>query len=267
MELELVMADPAGNRTALVLTPVPAPLRGRLARALMQNKTLGAEQVGYCCPPRGNALGRLEMMGGEFCGNAARSFGLLLAAQKGPGRAVIPVEVSGCAGILAVEAEPGQGTAACPVPVPLAVEELEVPGLGKLPAVRMEGITHVILPGRAASGALFGEVRRCADHRWNWEALGVMFLDRLPGGMCRLTPVVAVKGTGSTVFESSCASGSAAVAAWLCRGAGDGEREYRLSQPGGEILVRARRENGALRGLTVSGPVALEPPVRVIVDH
>ena len=83
MKLELVMADPAGNRTALVLSPVPPEGRGPLAARLMALPELHAEQVGFVLPPSAGGLFRLEMMGGEFCGNAARSFGLYLAGSQG----------------------------------------------------------------------------------------------------------------------------------------------------------------------------------------
>lgn len=259
MKLELVMADPAGNRTALVRTPAPPSLWGETAKKIMAKQELRAEQVGYCCPPwRPSALGRLEMMGGEFCGNAARSFALLLATEKGLGRSIVPIEVSGCSGILPVEADPEHETAACPLPLPLAIQELEVPDLGILPAVRMEGITHVIIHGKKADEDLFRAVCQSASNRWEWEALGGMFLDH---DYHTLTPVVAVRGTGSTVFESSCASGSAAVAAWLSQRDGDGKRAYQLAQPGGSLTVRVLREGGRLKETVVSGRVRLEKAV------
>lgn len=260
MRLRLIMADPAGNRTALVLTPVPAASYGELAGRLMALPGLRAEQVGYCCPPRsGEAAGRLEMMGGEFCGNAARSFGLLLARERG--LAAVAVEISGCPRPLVVEADPAGNSAACPMPLPGGIEALAVPELSPapLPAVRLEGITHVIAPGVLADGERFLAIRRAADRRWHWEALGVMFL-RKDGAM---TPVVAVRGSGTTVFESSCASGTAAAAVWLSREQGDGAKDYAVPQPGGVITARVVRSAGALVSLTVDGPVTLEPPLEV----
>lgn len=259
MKLELVMADPAGNRTALVRTPVAPSLRGEVAKMLLADKRLRAEQVGYRCPPHGDALGRLEMMGGEFCGNAARSFALLLAAEKGfSGKATVPIEVSGCSGILPAEVDLERMTASCPLPLPFSIEGLTVPGLGTIQAVRMEGITHVILQGVEAGEDVFRAVRQSAEKRWEWDALGGMFLDQ---DLHTLTPVVAVRMTGSTVFESSCASGSAAAAAWLSRKDGDGEREYRFAEPGGELAVKVVRQDGKLTGLTVGGKVELETAI------
>ena len=45
--LRIVMADPAGNRTAIVRTFVPTPLRARTAAEIMQIRSLHAEQVGF----------------------------------------------------------------------------------------------------------------------------------------------------------------------------------------------------------------------------
>ena len=82
MELRLIMADPAGNRTAIVRTPVPAELRAETAAKIMKIQELRAEQVGFEAVPRLGGAGRLEMMGGEFCGNAARSFGFLCFSER-----------------------------------------------------------------------------------------------------------------------------------------------------------------------------------------
>jgi diaminopimelate epimerase len=258
MRLELVMADPAGNRTALVRTPVPGAAYAPLAQRLMALPELGAEQVGYCLPPSPGsaALGRLEMMGGEFCGNAARSFALLLARESGPGRRRVPVEVSGCPRLLLAEADPEKGWAASPMPLPLAVEELEVPGLGRFPAVLLEGITHVMAVGVEPSEENFRRFRRAADARWTWEALGVMFF----AGDGSMAPAVAVRATGSVVFESSCASGSTAAAVWSSRELRDGVRSFSFPQPGGVIAGEVEKKEGRVLRVTVEGPVSLEPP-------
>ena len=75
MKLRIIMADPAGNRTAIVRTPVPADQRAQIAAKILQINDLRAEQVGFETSALMGGTGRLEMMGGEFCGNAARSYG------------------------------------------------------------------------------------------------------------------------------------------------------------------------------------------------
>ena len=78
MKLRIIMADPAGNRTAIVRTPVPADQRAQIAAEILKIRGLRAEQVGFETLPVMGGAGRLDMMGGEFCGNAARSYGYLL---------------------------------------------------------------------------------------------------------------------------------------------------------------------------------------------
>lgn len=266
MKLRLVMADPAGNRTAIVLTPVPRERRAPLSRALMALPELRAEQVGFACPPKGrDALGRLAMMGGEFCGNAARSFGLLLAAERGPGPRTVPIEISGCREVLWVEARPESRFSASPMPLPRAFDRLSVPELSPkaLPAVLLPGITHVIVREAAPSPAAFRAVQQAAAARWDWEALGVLFLS--PRG--ELTPAVAVRATGTAVFESSCASGSTALALWLARDLAQGERTFPIPQPGGTLTVRVAKEGGQITALTVGGPVVLEPPREAEIEE
>ena len=75
-----------------------------------------------------------------------------------------------------------------------------------------------------------------------------------------LPPAVAVRATGSVVFESSCASGSTAAAVWRCRELGDGVRQFRFSQPGGVIAGGVEKRGGRTVRGTIGGPVALEAP-------
>jgi diaminopimelate epimerase len=72
-----------------------------------------------------------------------------------------------------------------------------------------------------------------------------------------MRPAVYVYGTGSLVFESSCGSGSAALALWKTQGQGDGEAACTVRQPGGIIEVRVRRREGRVRDIVIGGPVGL----------
>ena len=101
MELRYTVIDPTKNITLLVTTPVPRDVQPRVAAELLQREQ-DAEQVGFA---EGLAAGepRLQMMGGEFCGNATMSLAALLAFQENlpdDGEAVYPLEVSGADGIV-----------------------------------------------------------------------------------------------------------------------------------------------------------------------
>ncbi|MCL2320286.1 MAG: hypothetical protein FWC45_09390, partial [Treponema sp.] len=90
--MKILIADPAKNITVFILEPVETPAERRaLAMAILADTRLRAEQVGFVTPPSsgkaapgtGAPLWRLDMAGGEFCGNAARSFGLYVARMMG----------------------------------------------------------------------------------------------------------------------------------------------------------------------------------------
>ena len=83
MELNILRADPAGNITVFVLDPVEKAQRAAIAEKIMAIPALKAEQVGYACTAEDNVDGHMEMMGGEFCGNATRAYGMYIAQQKG----------------------------------------------------------------------------------------------------------------------------------------------------------------------------------------
>ena len=76
------IADPAGNITALVTSGnVKKEEYAEVANKIMEASDGYIEQVGYLVEPREGGKGRLEMMGGEFCGNAARSYALYLVLK------------------------------------------------------------------------------------------------------------------------------------------------------------------------------------------
>ena len=94
MELNILRADPAGNITIFVLDQVEKAQRAAIAEKIMAIPALKAEQVGYVCPAEDDADGHMEMMGGEFCGNATRAYGMYIARQKG-GLSSVKLRVNG----------------------------------------------------------------------------------------------------------------------------------------------------------------------------
>jgi diaminopimelate epimerase len=277
MSCRIVSADPAGNITIFVLDRIEGrEERAAVAKALLADPSLGAEQVGFVIPPNGpdspedsrNASPsaghwRLEMMGGEFCGNAARSFGLYVARETGlSGLLTVNIEISGAGEPLPVRVDTGSGRAELRIPGPLAMETLDFEGR-PLPVYIFEGITHVIfpepLPRRDLVFALRDKWRAASPHRlpdaWRFpSAFGVMFWD---AGKKFMRPAVHVEATGSLVFESSCGSGTAALAVWLARDLRDGEGYYEAAQPGGIIEARVMKQNGAIRDISIGGAVNL----------
>ena len=258
MKLSFQLADPAGNLTLLVTTPVPKEERRAVATRLLALKELKAEQVGFLVPPEGEGLVRLEMMGGEFCGNALRSVGLYFAVDRGLRREKkIPVEISGCDRPLTVQVNPLTGQVTAEMPLPRDIHPCTLFG-EPAQAVVLEGIVHGIYQGTAEPTE--EEVRAALIslcEEFQMPAAGVMFWQFRKQTM---RPAVYVKETDSLYFESSCASGSTAVAAWSARNANrDGVQQLDIQQPGGVIQTAAYIRVGKLEKITIGGLVTLGP--------
>ncbi len=239
MELEYVIADPTGNITALILTPVPAAARPRVAAALMEREP-DVEQAGFLRMTDGGV--KLDMAGGEFCGNAAMSAAAVYASGCGlnEGEKIsLPVRVSGVPSPVRVELEAmadGSFSGMVNMPRPLSVGQRNFMLDGKrffLPLVNFPGITHIIAP--------FNMDRTTAEHaarEWcallEVPALGIMLFDEERRS---LKPLVYVPEADTMFWEHSCASGTAAVGIWLSMG--KGVRRLTLSEPGGCLSVEA----------------------------
>ena len=253
MELSYILADPSGNTTVFVLSPVPAAQYGPVARAVMDR--LDAEQVAFVHD------GRMDMMGGEFCGNASRSFALWQALQQDNGRTVRPlsgecrqqVTVSGAPAPLTV-ALSGEGGdvyhARIHMPLPLRVMALEEPFLGPCTLVEYPGISHLVLEERVPHGEDPEIAQELLD---SLDAQSCCFgLLYVEDGMMR--PRVIVREAGTDVWESSCASGTCAVAAALALRQGE-DIMLELEQPGGLLTAFATVRQGVLTDLQLDGPV------------
>ncbi len=257
MKLRIIMADPAGNRTAIVRTSVPADRRAQIAAKLLQRKDLRAEQVGFETSPLIGGAGRLLMMGGEFCGNAARSYGYLLWMEKQEEQRKeagnILIEISGSPRPLCVFCDPAQGSSYAEMPMPSAIEYSPE----GYPLVISEGITHMILEELEPGEDL---VRRTVGtYGQRWDAFGMMFLKGE-----QLIPVVYVAAADSLVYESSCGSGSLAAAWYLAqKNARDGLSSCCFREPGGTIRVEILREKDGTVSGRMGGALFLEKETEI----
>ena len=248
--MEYFIADPAGNITAFVFGDV----NEETAEKLLSDKELSIEQVAFLGSPKLGGHIKCEMAGGEFCGNACRAAGYYYSIKKEQGTVKdVLVEMSGAEGKpVKVKVDPVKETAFAQMPLPFSMETIDYDGI-PLPAVKFDGITHIIAPGDLSDkldlsrGKLHDLCRGLQT-----SALGVMFLS----GDLRLRPLVWVDQVASLVWESSCGSGSTACAWWLSREIRDGRFDYTFTQPGGELTVILTR-SGHDCELQMGGPVRL----------
>ena len=247
MEYSYYKIDPTGNITAIVETKAERCEQSRIAGLIMAaDKTI--EQVGFLEKPHSVASVRLQMMGGEFCGNASISAAALMAQKGGISDGDITLEVSGadeplCVKVRKLDENRYLGTVA--MPLPLRIEALDLDSY-RLPCIHFSGISHVICGDALSVSDAESNIRSWCK-RLNIDALGLMFLNG-----DTLKPYVYVRSTDTAVWESSCASGSTACAAYLAASSGKSQ-EVTLRNPGGTLAVTAELSGGELSALNLTG--------------
>ena len=254
--IRYVTMNPTGNLTCLVLDPVPEKERSAVTAALMNR----CEQVGYIyMPTQDRKLAHLQMMGGEFCGNATMAAAAWLCREGHlqPGdKRMLTLEVSGAnepvpCQIRALGADTWEGTVR--MPKVLSVSDAE-PEAERIAEVRLEGITHLIREGTPLSKSSAENLLLRIAEESDAPAVGLLQWDPVREWM---DPLVFVRKSGTLVWESGCGSGSTAIGAWLGMKKEEGRTEICVNQPGGCIRVQAEIRNGRAELITITGKVTL----------
>ena len=256
MELRYTVIDPTKNITLLVTTPVPRDVQPRVAAELLRREK-DAEQVGFA---EGLATGdpRLQMMGGEFCGNATRAYGMYIAQQKG-GLSSVRLRVSGCDHVVTAQVDLKSGTARAEMPCPRSVKRVTVNGHeGTL--VDLTGIAHFVVEGVEPSEGFFRAAESIFSGIAGLDACGVIFLDAEKRSMI---PLVKVIETGSLVWEGSCGSGSVACAVAQSERMENGGFSCEYRQPAGAVRASVERQGGNVIAASIGGEVTLDEPMRI----
>ena len=227
------LLNPTGNITLLAETPVPEASQPVIARKLMALEP-ETEQVGFVRFGRDGVT--LRMAGGEFCGNASMSAAVLYASRMGLDQTSVKVRVSGMPEPVSVMVEQNgeRWRGEVTMPQPLSVKIERFPDGSEHPVVRLPGIAHVILENEMDQT----EAEQLAPAWCRFlkaDGLGLMFLDLENNA---LKPLVYVPEAETLFWESSCASGTTAVGAWLATEAGQAVSRA-LRQPGGTLNISA----------------------------
>lgn len=254
---EIQHCYPGGNATYIVFNAgLPRHLYGELDGQIKgHNSAALLEQGGFLEPSeRGNAVLRLQMAGGEFCGNAARSAAALIAedflnrrrfaaiadyslARQQDAAIHFPLEVSGTSKTLEVSClqEGRNWRVKTEMPVLPSFENIsrhliEIGGNQlEVQAVRMDGITHMLISEASLpfvdDKARYESILHGLGSKLGLlgePALGCIWYSE-DSGQLRIKPVVWVKAIDSYFFESACGSGTMAAALVHAK-------EYRLNK-------------------------------------
>jgi len=281
MKLNFVKMNPAGNTTIFIFDQLPRSIHGKVAQYLMKSDFLCADQVGFIEKPHSQyATAHLQMMGGEFCGNALRALAALLFLKGYPkiykqretetdsfvnisDYAVVPLEISSYDGILKAEVKLIDGIngilwSETPIPVPLKIKKvnfdlvcLNLTKEGII--VKFPGITHVVFKDITPEKKIVFDVQKqlkIIDS--DVDVLGIMFYQPNKEIM---TPLVYVQVSDSLVWEGSCGSGSVAVASAIAMERKENIKDLKLKQPGGEIEVDIDYNNEKINKAIIKGLV------------
>ena len=298
-KITITVANPAGNKTIFVHDKFERADYAKVAEQLLGMKEYAAEQVAFLleAPACGRADGKMEMCGLEFCGNAARTFGLMVAKKLGIlGAGKVFIDASGAEEILTVEVNTNTNYTKVKMPAYIDMKRFDLSGLFEsglsgtasasrdsdsaatetatmeaapnaglksVKAVDFGGILHLIIPDVPATPENFQRVKSFVYSRLNPPAMGAMFYDTKRKN---LAPVVYVKDVDSTYFEGSCASGTAACTVAFSAEKTDGDYKFTFPQPAGTINASAEVRGGKVQAVYIEGPVEISEPVTVEIE-
>lgn len=252
--LKFYTISPGGNTTVLVTSPLISKSyeRAKFAKIILE-KYPDAEQVGFI--NLNSVYPRLDMMGGEFCGNASRSLAALLAI-KGDKRLVGKgewqegeISVSGVDRNLQFKVLRREDRVDSWVEMPIQPDDDCVKQVKNgLAVVCLDGITHILLdqnifpfPDNYKEAA---EKIRLDMNLDNKEAVGCIWY-RCEKDRWQIRPVVWVRGTNSTYYETACGSGTIALGLYLAK---EEKRTVKceIGQPSGKIISVSVQYNPVL---------------------
>lgn len=255
--------------TIFVVDPIAKKNYEKISKKLMEYGNLYGEQVGFITSSsKDSEVVRLEMMGGEFCGNATRSLGAFLvynghpSVKKNEDKYIVNVECSGAEKTLECEVIKTESESIfyskVDMPIPTKIHQITIEKGEKyqLQAVHFHGILHFVVDSKKIKekDEFFKIIKEEVDLNYKeYDAFGIMFYNEEDN---YLEPLVYVKNIDSLFWEKSCGSGSCAVAAVLT----DKEKKdinIDLSQPGGKIHVSTEYLNGVINNITINGTVEI----------
>lgn len=255
MRKEVIIANPAGNITALVPGNIDRANYKEIAESLMAIPGYNIEQVGFIQKPKlDNTVGRLEMMGGEFCANASRSFAMFLAFEQMQGETEFLIEVSGASTPILAFTNTNESTSGIELMVEKKITELKIDNLS-FPIVHLDGIVHVLALNTEEDENLTSRILKEIKSMYNPEAIGVMYLDM---NALTMVPLVYVAQTDTLIREGSCGSGTIAASIYLSTSKEADFAEFDIVQPGGSINANVKSLDNNMYRIKIGGYIELQ---------
>ncbi|HLQ74158.1 MAG TPA: hypothetical protein VK125_08000 [Bacillota bacterium] len=247
MKLSFIKASPSKNMTAFITNKVAKEDYVRVANYLMTDEYVSAEQVGFLVEPNSqDAILRLEMSGGEFCGNGLLSAAAYCSYEQLTPETSFYLEISGVDHLLRCEVEcrdDGSYVAKGEMPKDYILESLTINFNGEEivgTVVKLSGISHFITDytlNEESYDSLLDLILEKIDDK----AVGIIPYDQKGHNQFSMKPFVWVKESGTKVFERSCGSGSYALA--LLMKEAKNLSTLHIEQPGGIVTTEIGEKN------------------------
>lgn len=255
---QLVIANPSGNITAIVLDETPREKMHDVGLTI-QSAYPSVEQVLFVERTHKSFHG--QMAGGEFCGNAARALGFLLASGKDGD---YTFTMSGTAEPVVVNVTGDQAA----LVARMAVYGTSADFYGaKVDVIHLEGITHAVMTPKHPLYTFFKE-NAAKPNRWQTVVNALEDLeikDKPASGLIlaeenhsnlTIAPYVYVNANDTLYPEQACASGSIAAAFAVCSSQCLA-RGMSVAQPSGESLFVSLKLNGGKPEIRVAGRMSI----------
>jgi diaminopimelate epimerase len=256
----VAVAYPSGNTTAIVFDQLQdknlQDLNNRIIET-WQTQYPDQPQIEQCCfvtaPVSPEATARIEMFGGEFCGNATRSaIWLLTEGNDYEGL----IEASGTDRLLNFRVK--NGKVAVEIPPPATDELTKIVAEGTL--VQLEGIAQLVVTTTSireakSPRALLTDILTANTYGLRDQpAVGISYYDQLSN---EATFCVWVKAVDTIFDETACGSGTSAIGVTLATQTGQ-SLELQVTQPSGDsITTYTSYTNGKVTSSTIAGTVSV----------
>lgn len=237
-KIKYVLMDPTKNITALVIDDVPIDTYKEVAQSIMKNEPL-VEQVGFITIDKNDNIS-LRMAGDEFCGNATMSVAAYHSMKTNVSEEKIKISVYGISDPIEVDIKEKSNSiweGLVQMPKPTAIKDVEN-GQDSFPVVFFPNIAHVIVEISDEKELINIQKEDVNKKIKEWQkildmpAVGIMYYDKI---LSSITPIVYVKSVDTVFWESSCASGTVAVGAYLSH-KGKDKININVLEPCGEYL-------------------------------
>ena len=240
---EYTILRPGGNDQMLIKGIGPKNKRRKINDEMIK-RFPSVEQVSFFEYDQKNKKATLELAGGEFCGNATRSLAYLLL-QGNIGE--IKIKVSGTTiSLNAGIRQKATAFAQMPVSNLKSVKKFQ-PNLFR---VDLEGITQLVYlqnkPVEKDLKQYAFEILKKQNLIYSVPAAGVMFISEKEQ-FIDLQPVVWVRDIETLLYETACASGTAAVGIWKALQTKEKSAKVKVLQPTGKFIeaeVTKNESNG-----------------------